>query len=49
MNAVENDLDFDLSWGGKVYKTVKAKDIWNKIIILLQDVKFWGEILPENL
>jgi ribonucleoside-diphosphate reductase alpha chain len=32
MNAVINDLDFDLRWGGKVYRRVKAKDLWYKII-----------------
>ncbi len=32
MNAVINDQDFALRWGGKVYRTVKAKDLWFKII-----------------
>ena len=32
MKAVQNDTDFDLQWGGKVYTTVKAKDLWMKII-----------------
>ena len=32
MNAVKNDLDFDLKYNDKVYQTVKAKDLWNKII-----------------
>ena len=32
MQAVQNDLDFDLHWGGKVYKTVKAKKLWEDII-----------------
>ncbi len=32
MNAVDNDLDFELKWGGKVYKTVKAAKIWDTII-----------------
>lgn len=32
MNAVMNDADFDLRWGGKVYRTVKAKELWYKII-----------------
>ena len=32
MEAVQSDSDFDLQWGGKVYKTVKAKDLWMKII-----------------
>jgi ribonucleoside-diphosphate reductase alpha chain len=32
MEAVENDTEFDLKWEKKVYKTVKAKDLWQKII-----------------
>lgn len=32
MKAVINDTDFDLRWGGKVYRTVKAKELWFKII-----------------
>lgn len=32
MKAVEEDTDFDLKWGGEVYKTIRAKDLWNKII-----------------
>jgi ribonucleoside-diphosphate reductase alpha chain len=32
MNAVTNDLDFELRWNGKSYRKVKAKDLWFKII-----------------
>ena len=32
MEAVKNNADFDLVFDGKVYDTVKAKDLWNKII-----------------
>ena len=32
MDAVQSDSDFDLHWGGKTYTTVKAKDLWMKII-----------------
>jgi ribonucleoside-diphosphate reductase alpha chain len=31
MSAVETDSDFDLVFGGKVYQTVKARDIWTSI------------------
>jgi ribonucleoside-diphosphate reductase alpha chain len=31
MNAVKNDLDFDLKFKDKVYKTIKAREYWNKI------------------
>lgn len=30
--AVEQDGDWELSWKGKYKKTVKAKDLWNKIV-----------------
>ena len=32
MEAVENDSDFDLKYEGKVYNTVKAKELWDTII-----------------
>lgn len=32
MQAVENDADFDLRFDGKVYKTVRARDILDKIV-----------------
>jgi len=32
MEAVQNDADFDLQWGGKVYETINAKELWMKII-----------------
>ena len=32
MDAVQSDSDFDLHWGGKKYSTVKAKELWMKII-----------------
>jgi len=32
MHAVEGDADFDLRWGGQVYQTVRARDLWRKII-----------------
>ena len=32
MEAVLGDDDFDLRWSGKVFRTVKARELWNKII-----------------
>ncbi|MDE2740559.1 MAG: adenosylcobalamin-dependent ribonucleoside-diphosphate reductase, partial [Gemmatimonadota bacterium] len=32
MQAVLADSDFDLCWGGKVFRTVKARQLWDKII-----------------
>ncbi|MEK7540550.1 MAG: adenosylcobalamin-dependent ribonucleoside-diphosphate reductase [Patescibacteria group bacterium] len=31
MDAVKADADWDLHYGGKVYKTIKAKSLWNLI------------------
>lgn len=31
MEAVKKDADWDLQWKGKVYKTVKAKEIWDLV------------------
>ena len=32
MEAVNEDKDFDLTYEGEVYETVKAKELWDKII-----------------
>ncbi len=32
MNAVINDSEFELRWGGKAYRRVRAKELWFKII-----------------
>lgn len=32
MRAVVDDTDFDLRWGGETFKTVRARDLWRKII-----------------
>ena len=44
MHKIKNDEDIDLVWGDKVYKTVKAKDIFNEIIDGL-----WENGEPGNL
>lgn len=31
MRAVMDDTDFDLRWGGKVYRTVRARELWGTI------------------
>lgn len=32
MQAVLDDTDFDLRWGGRVFETVRARELWRKII-----------------
>ena len=32
MEAVKNDEDWDLVWNGKVYQTVKARQLWDEIV-----------------
>ena len=32
VNAIKNDEDWELSWNGKYKKTIKARDLWNKIV-----------------
>lgn len=31
-NKVKNDLDHELVWKGKVVKTIKARELWNRLI-----------------
>jgi ribonucleoside-diphosphate reductase alpha chain len=40
MDAVVNDDDFDLVWGGEVYETIRAVDLWNEIMEMTWD---WAE------
>jgi ribonucleoside-diphosphate reductase alpha chain len=40
MTAVKEDSDFDLVFGGRVYRTVRARFLWDKILRLTWD---WAE------
>ncbi len=33
MRAVEKNVPFDLRWGGTVYNTINAKELWDKIVL----------------
>lgn len=53
MRCVEKDADFNLQWGGKIYKTIKAKDLWNKIIKNAHSsaepgIVFWDRIVENS-
>jgi ribonucleoside-diphosphate reductase alpha chain len=52
MKAVEKDENFDLCWGGKTYRTVKARDLWNKVVHYAwkraePGILFWDKICKE--
>lgn len=32
MEAVINDTEFNLKWGGEVYRTIQARDLWERIM-----------------
>lgn len=40
MEAVRNNLGFDLVWGGKKYRTITARNLWNEIMRSTWD---WAE------
>lgn len=53
LNAVENDEDYDLTFQGNVYKTVKARAIWNKIVLNAWEsaepgIIFWDRMVETN-
>ena len=47
MDALKNDADFDLVFDGKVYDTVKAKELWDLSKALIEKIK--GEDILINL
>jgi len=49
LDAVSEDKDWNLEFGGKFYKTVKAREIWDKIILNMIEHAEPGILNMDNL
>lgn len=53
MRAVEKNETFDLRWGGTVYNTINAKELWDKIVLAAHNsaepgLIFWDTMLEYH-
>ncbi|MEO1774120.1 MAG: adenosylcobalamin-dependent ribonucleoside-diphosphate reductase [Pseudomonadota bacterium] len=49
MNAVQNDDDWDLVFEGRVYRTIRARDLWRKIMRATYDYAEPGVIFIDRV
>ncbi|OFX04996.1 MAG: ribonucleoside-diphosphate reductase, adenosylcobalamin-dependent [Alphaproteobacteria bacterium RIFCSPHIGHO2_12_FULL_66_14] len=49
MKAVKDDADWDLVFGGKVFRTIKAKALWDRIMRATYDVAEPGVIFIDRV